>query len=480
MNRYKAGLFFVLISMLVSGCSENHPPVITGVNCSPDTRYAGTLFTLTATATDEDGDSLNFFWTADEGSFPYSATTNTVTWQSPVTGAGKTCTLSLMVSDGHSEVPRDIQIALGEPQLGSLEGSVCFTNFTIPVPGAIVTAGGYIDTADERGYFSFLNIPALEYTLTVTKESYSTCTRKVVVPANGLLHVTPEITSVNFTTKLSGTITDSDELPVANARVVVLNPDGSESMLMTTTNSSGYYRLWYIPHGKRSLLITKDETAETRFVGFRETVDFQDIEFQLNMTMQTVILKGSFTDSRDNHSYRFKTIGEMTWMAENLAYIPAVSPPTDVSVIDAKYYVYDYQGTEVGAASATENYRVYGVLYNWTAALSACPPGWRLPGISEWYTLEQFLGENAGKALKSASGWYDHGNGDNASGLAVFPGGRMDYKDTFSGVSKSSFFWTTTITDESPHYQYLMNTSNELYSVRGTGKQGFSVRCIRN
>jgi len=100
----------------------------------------------------------------------------------------------------------------------------------------------------------------------------------------------------------------------------------------------------------------------------------------------------TFKDSRDGKIYKTVTIGEQTWMAENLAYLPRVVGPKTGSNTAPYYYVYGYDGTDVAAAKATKNYQIYGVLYNWPASMNGgassgtnpsdiqgvCPTGWHL------------------------------------------------------------------------------------------------------
>ncbi|MFN2380349.1 MAG: FISUMP domain-containing protein, partial [Bacteroidales bacterium] len=88
---------------------------------------------------------------------------------------------------------------------------------------------------------------------------------------------------------------------------------------------------------------------------------------------------GTFVDNRDKIEYNWVRIGDQIWMAENLAYLPSVSPSSEGSETEPYYYVYAYDGSIVSEAKVTDNYNAYGVLFNWPAALTACPDGWHLP-----------------------------------------------------------------------------------------------------
>ena len=203
---------------------------------------------------------------------------------------------------------------------------------------------------------------------------------------------------------------------------------------------------------------------------------------------------------KDNRSYKAVKIGTQWWMAENLAYLPAVSPPLKESDTDRYYYVYGYNGTDVAAAKATSNFKTYGVLYNWFAALVNYPPGWHLPSDAEWIQLEMALGmtkaqadsaggwysawrgTNQGTQMKTTTGWYKDGNGTNSSGFSGLPGGIRDGNGTFTDITILGYWWSNTwmsMTVSATFRELHYNTTDP---GRACQKQdyGFSVRCVKD
>lgn len=206
---------------------------------------------------------------------------------------------------------------------------------------------------------------------------------------------------------------------------------------------------------------------------------------------------GSFTDSRDGYEYDWVKIGSQYWMAENLAWLPAVSPALQSSTSASIYYVYGYNGTDVNAAKATSSYTTYGVLYNWKAAMNGaagstnnpsgvqggCPNGWHMPSNDEWDQLVYYLGgsDNAGYKMKSSTGW-GSGNGDNSSKFNGLPAGSSIMGNFVGqGNSGSAYFWSATAYSAGwAFFKRLDSTDDLLYSGPFSADPGQSVRCVKD
>jgi uncharacterized protein (TIGR02145 family) len=195
-------------------------------------------------------------------------------------------------------------------------------------------------------------------------------------------------------------------------------------------------------------------------------------------------------------------------MAENLAYLPSVNYVTSSSSTEKRYYVYGYNGIDVDAAKATNNYKTFGVHYNWLAAMDgaasssvnpsgvrgACPAGWHLPGDAEWKQLEKNAGMSVaesdavgergtdqGKKLKTTSGWNNNGNGTNAYGFSALPSGYCWVGNGFYHVGNNSYWWSATEYDETESWARIIYYSIDIINrTHLQKKQGYSIRCVKD
>ena len=246
--------------------------------------------------------------------------------------------------------------------------------------------------------------------------------------------------------------------------------------------------------------------------------------------------ENEMVDARDNHVYKTVKIGEQTWMAENLAYLPVVNKPETAITCAGEpfYYVWNYDGEDKAAAKNTDEYKMYGVLYNWYAAMNQqnatggdaeaipsgikgiCPDGWHLPSKAEWKKLEGYVAsqldpvkgnvwtddfgdeysdsdcKNVWSALTSLEGWAESGNTSTNPDLAngprntfkfnLIPSGECFQTGTF-GTSKSmTYFWTTDMQSQGAgNISFSNNDYLPTYSKYGIiAKRGYPVRCVKD
>jgi len=178
---------------------------------------------------------------------------------------------------------------------------------------------------------------------------------------------------------------------------------------------------------------------------------------------------GLLSDARDGKKYKTIAIGTQVWMAENLAY----------NAKNSKCY-----------NNEQANCNKYGRLYDWEAAMNACPAGWRLPNNDEWNVLVNYAGgeKNAGAKLKAKNGWNNFektsGNGTDYYGFAALPGGHGSRESNFSYAGDLGLWWSD---NQEVHSEFA---SNWYINTRGNAKKNdyfgayesffSSIRCIKN
>jgi len=313
-------------------------------------------------------------------------------------------------------------------------------------------------------------------------------------------------------------VTKTYKIKLASAGVIMYegepaNPEDHIFVLMTGWNWIGYVPDVRLPVEDALAVLApaendylKDQAVSTTyFEGFgwfgdlKEMVPGEGYMFKSANTVKIVYpggLSGYFTDTRDGNTYRYTTIGDQTWMAENLRWLPSVSPPGIGSETDPFFYVYGYDGTDVAAAKATANYNDYGVLYNWPATNHVCPAGWHVPADTEWQQLGDYISaahggytktivgpriewEMVGDHLKSTSGWDGGWNGTDDYRFTALPGGyRVFISGTFELQGTSGSLWSATDYSATGAYGAYFSLDGVFGRLGYFKPLGFGVRCI--
>ncbi len=257
---------------------------------------------------------------------------------------------------------------------------------------------------------------------------------------------------------------------------------------------------------------TCDENYILNGITYNESGNYQQTLTSANgcdSIVSLILTVGNgFTDERDGNTYCTITIGNQVWMAENLRYLPSVNRGTDESWSESRYYVYDYQGTNVDEAKDTYNYTEYGVLYNYIAAQTACPAGWHLPSDSEWTELEIYLENNGynfdgyvdtdndrethnviAKSLASRYNWsisdIDNTPGhlqqkNNSSGFNGKPAGWKTLNGQFAYINENGTWWSSTPYSNHHWDRYLHFTRTYVTRSHNENHIGMSIRCLQD
>ena len=127
-----------------------------------------------------------------------------------------------------------------------------------------------------------------------------------------------------------------------------------------------------------------------------------------------------------------------------------------------------------------------------------CPQGWHISTDAEWKILEgtvdsqygvgdpewentNWRGFDAGKNLKSTSGWYSNGNGSNDYEFTALPGGYRNSNGDFGGIGTYAPFWSSSESQTWTAWRRLLLYDNSKV-IRNYYNMdiGFSVRCVKD
>ena len=219
---------------------------------------------------------------------------------------------------------------------------------------------------------------------------------------------------------------------------------------------------------------------------------------------------GELVDSRDGQVYKTVVIGEQTWMAENLNFMPA----SDSSRSDLSFF---YPRTSCYARKDS-NCTKYGRLYRWSSAMDSigeystdgkgcgyrrycerfgrirgiCPEGWHLPSEDEFTDLLKRVAPY-GRSNVGVPDWRDAGfplmvkgewnekEATNSTGFSALPAGLRNFYGRYGHIGKQAYFWTSTESNGWAATSLIFYPGGTLLLERaGEKRLGQSVRCIKD
>ncbi len=210
----------------------------------------------------------------------------------------------------------------------------------------------------------------------------------------------------------------------------------------------------------------------------------------------------------DGNSYHVITIGNQTWMVENLK----TTRYRNGDVIGTTNYAsqtiyYDsnpkYQWAYNGAES---NVQTYGRLYTWHVVAderSIAPEGWHIPSVYEIDSLQNYMITNGynfdktttenkiAKALSSVNFWLSStvvgsaGNNsvsNNRTAFSMIPSGYKGFDGYFYEMGNYAHIWTLSTSEVDNNAYSISIKSNLSNLIRNSLNKnyGFSARCIKN
>lgn len=247
-------------------------------------------------------------------------------------------------------------------------------------------------------------------------------------------------------------------------------------------------------YGDTLMIISYSESLESASLISPESSQLLSFQFATNIPCP-----GIPSITYEGQIYNTIQIFNQCWLKENLnvgTMIPSSQGMSNDGIIEK----YCYNDSE-------DSCHIYGGLYQWDEMMQyytypgnqgICMSGWHIPTNEEWKILEgavdsqygpgnpewgiiAWRGFDAGKNLKSTSGWFEEGNGTDLYGFTALPSGVRDYYGYTTNLNKLALFWTSSGTNNiNAWFRMLRYEYDGISNTDFLKERGHSVRCLKD
>ena len=181
--------------------------------------------------------------------------------------------------------------------------------------------------------------------------------------------------------------------------------------------------------------------------------------------------RGTFTDARDGQVYKYTTIGNQVWMAENLKFNAPYSlcygKIEGFCDMFGRFYSLHVNGDFLNA-------------FDQELLDTICPAGWHVPSVDDWNILSNNMG-GGGKAVSRLSSSENFGEryevGSDDCGFNSLPAGSWLKNGDLSIEYVGSLYWTSTAMSIKSSYCSRLSISGIVFSIN---EPKMTIRCVKN
>ena len=240
-----------------------------------------------------------------------------------------------------------VLVSLAAVAYGNLSGYAQYSFTTIPIAGVSVGIGNenYITNSD--GYYALSDIPVGSRTFLASKTGFDPYQTTLSILEGSNVY-SFRMNSTTYTHNLYGIIeSEGSSEPIPGVIITLINDDGTDSELQTTSDAGGYYQLPSIPEGSRMIRFNSQN-----YQTFIAEVFIGNSNYQYNVQLANdpgIPTNPSPSDGTTDQSWRQPLI--LSWECsdpdgdemEYYIYFGTENPPTQlVSIENAQTHTVTY------------------------------------------------------------------------------------------------------------------------------------------